>query len=140
VTEVTKVEAGRRSAWISQGGKRMNASMRIAAAGAVGIAVLALTTPVATAVSESTSKAAGVICGTDGTSGLTVGTAHAKDCATALQVASAYTRSWNSGGAGAMTVHAAGSFWNCGERPGPINPYQECVEVGGTGRWVTLTS
>ncbi|MER6103264.1 hypothetical protein ABT115_13290 [Streptomyces sp. NPDC001832] len=117
--------------------------MRTAAAGAVGIAVLALTTPAARAVGENTSEAAGVVCGTDGTSGLTVGTAHARDCATALQVASAYTRSWNSGGEGATTVHAAGSFWSCREQPGPLNPYQECVETGdivGAGRWVTLTS
>ncbi|MEE1805409.1 hypothetical protein [Streptomyces sp. BE133] len=85
-------------------------------------------------------EAVGVICGTDGRSGLTVGTAHARDCATALQVASAYTRSWNSGGEGATTVHAAGSVWSCREQPGPLNPYQECVETGGTGRWVTLTS
>ncbi|MFJ5724430.1 hypothetical protein [Streptomyces sp. NPDC093149] len=85
-------------------------------------------------------EAASVICGTDDRSGLTVGTARARDCAAALQVASAYTRSWNSGGEGAATVHAAGSVWSCRERPGPLNPYQECVETGGTGRWVTLTS
>ncbi|MFF3732914.1 hypothetical protein ACFYXM_21955 [Streptomyces sp. NPDC002476] len=114
--------------------------MRTAAAGAVGIALLALPTPAASAVGEKTSEAAGVICGTDGASGLSVGTAHARDCATALLVASAYTRSWNSGGEGATTVHVAGSSWGCRERPGPLNPYQECVETGGTGRWVTLTS
>ncbi|MFD7618189.1 hypothetical protein [Streptomyces sp. NPDC059802] len=114
--------------------------MRSAAAGAVGIAVLALTAPAARAAGENTSEAVGVICGTDRASGLAVGTAHARDCATALQVASAYTRSWNSGGEGATTIHAAGSVWNCREQPGPLNPYQECVETGGTGRWVTLTS
>ncbi|MFC9621777.1 hypothetical protein ACFTXM_17885 [Streptomyces sp. NPDC056930] len=85
-------------------------------------------------------EAVGVICGTDGRSGLTVGTAHARDCATALRVASAYTQSWNSGGEGATTVHAAGSVWSCREQPGPLNPYQECVETGGIGRWVTLMS
>ncbi|MER6503819.1 hypothetical protein ABT218_31845 [Streptomyces sp. NPDC001455] len=118
----------------------MNASMRTAAAGAVGIALLALTAPAARAVGENTSGAVGVTCGTDGTTGLSVGTAHARDCATALQVASAYTRSWDSGGAEATTVHVAGSSWRCRERPGPLNPYQECVETGGVGRWVTLTS
>ncbi|MFE7356994.1 hypothetical protein ACFU8Q_28505 [Streptomyces sp. NPDC057543] len=85
-------------------------------------------------------EAVGVICGTDRRSGLTVGTARARDCATALQVASVYTRRWNSGGEGAATVHAAGSVWSCREQPGPLNPYQECVETGRTGRWVTLTS
>ncbi|MFF9077037.1 hypothetical protein ACF1FX_33000 [Streptomyces sp. NPDC014646] len=115
--------------------------MKTAAAGAVGIALLTLTAPAAWAVGESTSGATGVICGTDGSTGLSVGTAHARDCATALQVASAYTRSWNSGGGeGATTVHVAGSSWSCRERPGPLSPYQECVETGGTGRWVTLTS
>lgn len=46
----------------------------------------------------------------------------------------------DSGGEGATSVHAAGSVWSCREQPGPLNPYQECVETGGTGRWVTLTS
>ena len=118
----------------------MNAPMRTAAAGAVGIAVLALTTPAARAVGENTTAQPGVICGTDRTSGLAVGTAHARDCATALRVASAYTRSWSRGGEGAATVHAAGSVWSCRERQGPVNPYQECVETAGAGRRVTLVS
>ncbi|MFJ1843501.1 MULTISPECIES: hypothetical protein [unclassified Streptomyces] len=118
----------------------MNTSMRTAAAGVIGIAEPALTIPTARAVGENTSEAADVICGTDRASGLTVGTAHARDCATALEVASAYTRSWNGGDEGATTVHAAGSAWNCREQPGPLNPYQECVETGGTGRWATVTS
>ncbi|MFF9352473.1 hypothetical protein [Streptomyces sp. NPDC014734] len=113
--------------------------MRTAVVGTIGIAVLALTASAASAVGENTSEAAGVICGTDGTSGLTVGTARTRDCAAALQVASAYTRTWNSGG-GDATVRAAGSVWSCGERQGPLNPYQECVETGGAGRRVTLTS
>ncbi|MGW1412189.1 hypothetical protein [Streptomyces sp. NPDC002403] len=120
--------------------KMMNASMRTAAAGAVGIAVLVLMTPAARAVGENAGEEAGVICGTDRATGLTVGTALARDCATALQVASAYTRNWNSGGEKVTTVHVAGSVWKCREQPGPLNPYQECVETGGTGRWVTLTS
>ncbi|MFB7915737.1 hypothetical protein [Streptomyces sp. NPDC056061] len=118
----------------------MNAPMRTVAAGAVGIAVLALATPAARAVGENTGGKPGVICGTDGTSGLTVGTAHARDCAAALQVASAYTRGWNNGADGVTIVHAAGSVWSCRERTGPLNPYQECVETGGNNRRVTLTS
>ncbi|MFJ1640620.1 hypothetical protein [Streptomyces sp. NPDC088256] len=118
----------------------MNASMRTAAAGAVGIAVLALATPAAWAFGESTGEGAGVFCGTDHASGLAVGTARARDCGTALKVARAYTRSWNSGAEGPTTVHAAGSVWKCREQQGPLNPYQKCVETDGTARWVTLTS
>ncbi|WP_229867122.1 hypothetical protein [Streptomyces gelaticus] len=114
--------------------------MRTAAAGAVGIAVLALTAPAARAVGENTGEATGVMCGTDGASGLMVGAARAGDCTTALRVASAYTRSWNSGGEAATTVRAAGSVWSCREQPGTLNPYQECVEADGSGRRVILMS
>ncbi|MFE7268466.1 hypothetical protein ACFU9B_41930 [Streptomyces sp. NPDC057592] len=118
----------------------MNVRTRTVAAGAIGIAVLALTTPAARAMDENTNEAAGVICGIDRASGLAVATARARDCATALQVASAYTRTWNSGGEGATTIHAAGSTWHCQEQPGTLNPYQECIEIDRTGRWITLTS
>ncbi|MFB7214764.1 hypothetical protein [Streptomyces sp. NPDC056255] len=118
----------------------MYARTRTVAAGAIGIAVLTLTTPAAAAMGENTNEAAGVICGTDRASGLAVATARARDCVTALQVARAFTRTWNSGGEGATTVHAAGSTWHCREQPGTLNPYQECVETSRTGRWITLTS
>lgn len=118
----------------------MHASTRTAAAGAVGIVVLAMAAPTASAAGRNPAPSVGIQCGADGTSGLAVATDQATGCATALQVAAAYTQDWYSGGEGAKTVHAGGSVWSCGERPGSPNPYQRCVDTGDRGRWVTLRS
>ncbi|MGW0811769.1 hypothetical protein ACWD00_00690 [Streptomyces viridiviolaceus] len=108
--------------------------------GLVGVALLAVTGPAATAADRSVSEANSVVCGTDDATGLAVSAGRAEECSAALQVAGAYTRDWDGTGGAATTVHAAGTTWSCREQQGSPNPYQQCVDTSDSSRWVTLTS
>ncbi|MEU0370854.1 hypothetical protein ABZ070_11430 [Streptomyces sp. NPDC006283] len=109
------------------------------AAGLMGLAALGLSAP-ATTAAESVTVAPTTVCGTDSASGLTVSADRAETCATALQVAGAYTQVWHSTGGAATTVHAQGATWSCQELQGDPNPYQACVNTRDSGQRVTLTS
>ncbi|MFC7017920.1 hypothetical protein ACFQMH_40795 [Streptomyces viridiviolaceus] len=117
----------------------MNALRNTAVSGLAGIALLAVTGPVAMAAGP-VSEANSVVCGTDDATGLAVSAGRAEECSAALQVAGAYTRDWDGTGDAATTVHAAGSTWSCREQEGSPNPYQQCVDTSDSSRWITLTS
>ncbi|MFV0132089.1 hypothetical protein ACLGIH_02275 [Streptomyces sp. HMX87] len=111
-----------------------------ARAGLVTVLVLALTLLTALSVADSAAAAPGRVCGTDGASGLAVSADRTTSCATALQVAGAYTQKARGATGSKVTVQVGGTAWNCQERQGSPNPYQQCVSTADSGRWVTLTS
>lgn len=120
----------------------MYAGRTAVAAGLVGVAVLAFSAPTAVSAfadkSVAVAVAPSVVCGTDPTTGLAVWAGKTAPCSTAMQVAAAYTRVWNTGLV--VTVRVEGSEWRCQERQGDPNPYKECVNTTDNGQRVTLTS
>ncbi|MFK0259435.1 hypothetical protein [Streptomyces sp. NPDC090445] len=114
------------------------------AAGLLAAAVLWPATPAAAPAQASADKAATpaplVVCGTDAASGLGVSADRAASCAVALRVAAAYTGILPRTRGAPVEVRAAGSTWVCRERQGDPHPYQECLDTGGSGRRLTLTS
>ncbi|WP_234342525.1 hypothetical protein [Streptomyces sp. NRRL B-3648] len=79
-------------------------------------------------------------CGADQATGLAVSAGPSVSCATALQVAGAYTRAASRTGDAPATLRVGGTAWKCQERPGDPNPYQECVDAGDSARRIIVSS
>ncbi|MYX96533.1 hypothetical protein GT045_17360 [Streptomyces sp. SID486] len=120
----------------------MHSTRTRTAAGLLGALAFCLAVPTTTfadpGTDTDTNREPTAYCGTDKASGLAVWAAEKGSCATALQVASAYTEVWQ--GSTGASVRAAGTTWKCRERQGDPNPYQECVSTSDSGRWVRLSS
>ncbi|MER6735030.1 hypothetical protein [Streptomyces puniciscabiei] len=79
-------------------------------------------------------------CGTDRATGLAVSATKGVPCATALQVAAAYTKVWHGTEGAPLEVRAAGVTWKCQEHQGDPDPYRQCATTQGDKRLVTLSS
>ncbi|MBL1082341.1 hypothetical protein JK359_10150 [Streptomyces actinomycinicus] len=112
---------------------RMTASVGIAGAAALCLALPAQ-------VSADTGPPVNGHCGTDQASGLGVSAGKNVPCATALQVAAAYTGGRPGTADAPVPVRAAGSVWKCHEEQGDPNPYQRCVDTQDDTRLVMLSS
>ncbi|BCM65193.1 MULTISPECIES: hypothetical protein [Streptomyces] len=82
----------------------------------------------------------GAYCGPDKATGLAVWADRTESCATALEVASAYTKAATRTAEASATVRVGGTTWMCQERQGDPNPYRECVATSDSGRRVVLSS
>ena len=117
----------------------MHSTRMKTAVGLLGATALCLSAPVqAFADAGGTQKSA--YCGTDKASGLAVSAIGKVPCATASQVAAAYTKVWTDRTNAPLVVRAAGTTWKCQERQGGPDPYQQCVDTRDPGRQVTLSS
>ncbi|MEW2288842.1 hypothetical protein [Streptomyces sp. NPDC047841] len=122
----------------------MRSIMTGTAAGLLGAAALCLGAPApAFAGTGAAARSPVTFCGVDKATGLAVWTDPAGSCATALEVASTYTKSASSRAGAPAAIRVGATTWTCQERQGDPNPYQECVtgDSGGrTGGRVVLTS
>ncbi|MFI9242039.1 hypothetical protein ACIGXF_05505 [Streptomyces sp. NPDC053086] len=124
----------------------MHSTRTRTAAGLLGALALCLTVPApafadtGAGADRAPERKPVAYCGTDKATGLAVWAAEKGSCATALEVAAAYTKVSNGSAAAPVEVRAAGTAWKCRERQGDPNPYQECVSTSDSGRWVRLSS
>ncbi|GGT15405.1 hypothetical protein [Streptomyces chromofuscus] len=79
-------------------------------------------------------------CGTDNVFGLAVSASGTTSCATALQVAAAYTHHTGITTGSPVTVEAGGITWRCQEQQGDPNTSDRCVATDDANQWVSLTS
>ncbi|MFF5532885.1 hypothetical protein ACFY71_10410 [Streptomyces cinerochromogenes] len=118
----------------------MRSIARGTAAALAGVAVLCLWAPAQAVAGPDAARSSAAYCGPDKATGLAVWADPADSCATALQVASAYAKARSGTARVPVTVRTDGGTWTCQERQGDPNPYQECVDTGGSGRRVVLSS
>ncbi|MGW2034966.1 hypothetical protein [Streptomyces spinosus] len=122
----------------------MRSIMTGTAAGLLGAAALCLGAPApAFAGTGAAARSPVTFCGADKATGLAVWAEPAGSCATALEVASAYTKAAAGRSGAPATISVGGTAWTCQERQGDPNPYQECVTSDSGGRAggrVVLTS
>ncbi|MFJ4523589.1 hypothetical protein ACIP4Y_21970 [Streptomyces sp. NPDC088810] len=123
----------------------MRSIKRSMAAALLGAAALGLWAPALAvagtgAAGSDTAQPSMSYCGADRATGLAVSADRTVSCATALQVAGAYTKAASGTGDAPATVRVGGAAWKCQERQGDPNPYQECVDASDSGRRVIVSS
>ncbi|GGU73439.1 hypothetical protein GCM10010260_01450 [Streptomyces filipinensis] len=110
------------------------------AVGLLGAAAFCLAVPAQPSADTGAPPKSSPYCGTDRATGLGVSARGNVSCATALQVAAAYTEVWRGTAGAPVQVRAAGAVWKCRERQGDPDPYQQCADTRDDTRLVTLTS